>query len=154
MGKDIEVQRRRKGAPPTGRADAPQRETGGSPGGGGFGSPPGGGFPRPSGGMPSRGRQIGGCGSILFFIVIIAFYLLLAVQATSYSMKRMSRTAWRRVHLTSFAAFWLVSLHGAAAGTDATSPWYRVFSVAAIAIVMLLGIYRVLTPRRRRAATA
>jgi hypothetical protein len=26
--------------------------------------------------MPSRGRQIGGCGSILFFIVIIAFYLL------------------------------------------------------------------------------
>jgi hypothetical protein len=26
--------------------------------------------------MPSRGRQIGGCGSILFFIIIIAFYFL------------------------------------------------------------------------------
>ena len=76
MGKDIEAQRRRKGAPPTGRADAPRRETGGSPGGGGFGSPPGGGFQRPSSGMPSRGRQIGGCGSILFFIIVIAFYFL------------------------------------------------------------------------------
>lgn len=77
MGKDnIEAQRRRKGAPPTGRADAPRRETGGSPGGGGFGQPPGGGFPRPSGGMPSRGRQIGGCGSILFILIIVAFYIL------------------------------------------------------------------------------
>lgn len=77
MGKDnIEAQRRRKGAPPTGRADAPRRETGGSPGGGGFGLPPSGGFPRPSGGMPSRGRQIGGCGSILFILILVAFFIL------------------------------------------------------------------------------
>jgi hypothetical protein len=60
---EIEAQRRRRGAPPTERAEAPRRETGG-----------GGGFPRPSGGMPSRGTQIGGCGSILVVIIIIAVY--------------------------------------------------------------------------------
>jgi hypothetical protein len=62
---DIEAQRRRRGAPPTERAEAPRRETGGS----------GGGFQRPSGGMPSRGTQLGGCGSILVFIIIIAIYI-------------------------------------------------------------------------------
>jgi hypothetical protein len=78
MGKEtIEAQRRRKGAPPTGRAEAPRRETGGGQsGGGGFPSSSGGGFQRPSGGgFSTRGKQVGGCGSILVFIVIIAIYI-------------------------------------------------------------------------------
>ena len=68
---DIEVQRRRKGTPPTGQAEAPQRESGGSGGGGfgGFGGSSGGGF-------STRGKQIGGCGSIVVVIIIIAIYLL------------------------------------------------------------------------------
>ncbi len=70
---EIEVQRRRKGEPPTGRADAPRRETGGGQGGG-SGFPSGGGF-RPSGGIPTRGRQVGGCGSILLLIIVAAFYI-------------------------------------------------------------------------------
>lgn len=77
MDKDnIEAQRRRRGAPPTGRADAPRRDTGGdSSGGGGFQSP-GSGLPRPpgGGGFSTRGKQVGGCGSILIFILIIAVY--------------------------------------------------------------------------------
>src|SRR5512143_996528 len=69
----IEVERRRKGSTPAGRAEAPQRETGGGQYGGGSDLPPGGGFP--SGGGPSRGRQIGGCGSILLVIAVIAIYI-------------------------------------------------------------------------------
>src|SRR5690606_30560724 len=78
MGKDsIEARRRRRGAPPTERADAPRRETGGgSSGGGGF-QIPGGGLPRPpgGGGFSTRGKQVGGCGSILIFLVMIAIYM-------------------------------------------------------------------------------
>ncbi len=67
---DIEAQRRRKGAPPTDRADAPGRDTGSSQGG------MGGGFQPPSGGFSRRGKQIGGgCGSILVLLIIVAIYL-------------------------------------------------------------------------------
>ena len=76
---NIEAQRRRKGAPPTGRADAPRRDTGGSSGGGGgFQSPSGGGYQPSSGGrgFSTRGKQVGGCGSILVIIVLVAIYIL------------------------------------------------------------------------------
>ncbi len=74
----IEVQRRRKGSRPTGRAEAPRRDTGGSqgemPSGGSFSS--GGGFPRPAGGIPTRGKQIGGCGTILILLLVVGYYLI------------------------------------------------------------------------------
>jgi hypothetical protein len=73
---NIEAQRRRKGAPPTGRAEAPRRDSAGGPGGGGGFPSQGGGFPRPSGGgFSSRGRQVGGCGSILVVLLVIAFFI-------------------------------------------------------------------------------
>jgi len=69
MGNDnFEVQRRRKGAPPTERAEAPRRQTG-SPPPGGPGSPP------PRRNFSTRGRQAGGCGSILIMILVIGFYI-------------------------------------------------------------------------------
>ncbi|MBK9925582.1 MAG: hypothetical protein IPP66_09850 [Anaerolineales bacterium] len=75
---NIEAQRRRKGATPTGRAEAPRRESGGGQGGGGgFSSSSGGGFQSPSGGgFSSRGKQVGGCGTIVIVIIFIAFFFL------------------------------------------------------------------------------
>jgi hypothetical protein len=71
MGNDsIEVQRRRKGEGPVGRAEAPRRESGGGPSGG-----QGGGFPS-FGGMPSRGGRIGGCGTIVVILLLIGYFLL------------------------------------------------------------------------------
>jgi len=75
MGNDsMDVQRRRKGEGPVGRAEAPRRETGGAPSGGPTGGQ-GGGFPS-FGGLPSRGGQIGGCGTILVILLIVGYYLL------------------------------------------------------------------------------
>ncbi|MBI3173477.1 MAG: hypothetical protein HYZ25_07150 [Chloroflexi bacterium] len=62
----IEVQRRRKGQPPSGRAEAPRRDFGQG----------GGQSPRPFSGGPGRGVQLGGCGSVVLLLVVIAFYLL------------------------------------------------------------------------------
>jgi hypothetical protein len=77
MGNDsMDVQRRRKGSEPVGRADAPRREGGGQ--GGGF--PPSGGN-RPSfGGLPSRGGQIGGCGTVVLLLIVAGYYLLTGGQ--------------------------------------------------------------------------
>ena len=62
---------------------------------------------------------------------VIAVWMLAAVELTSLARSRISNQVWRRVHLLSFGAFVLASLHFAAAGTDAASP---------VAIVGLLGV--------------
>ncbi|HWR64801.1 MAG TPA: clostripain-related cysteine peptidase, partial [Bellilinea sp.] len=79
---EINVQRRRKGEKPTGRAVAPRRRDtgggqGGSSGGGMGGSPFGGGGG--GGGLftPTRGK-VGGCGSIIALIAIVVLYLFLS----------------------------------------------------------------------------
>ena len=69
----IDVDRRRKGSGPVGRAEAPRRDSGD----GQFGGLPPSGGNRPSfGGMPVRGGAIGGCGTIIVIILIVAYYLL------------------------------------------------------------------------------
>lgn len=70
----IQVDRRRKGSGPVGRAEAPRRDSGGGS------LPPAGGHPsggnRPSFGLPTRGGQIGGCGTVVVLLLIVGYYLL------------------------------------------------------------------------------
>ena len=66
---------------------------------------------------------------------VLAAWLLVAVELTSLAMKHLPRKFWRVVHLTSYVAFWLTSLHAAFAGTDATSWLYRGGAAASIIAV-------------------
>ena len=86
---------------------------------------------------------------------VLAMWLLVAVELTSLAMKRLPRTFWRAVHLSSYMAFWLTSLHAAFAGTDTTSWLYRGGAVASILTVVWALMYRVANRRAvRRAARA
>ena len=78
---------------------------------------------------------------------VVAAWLLVAVQVTSLALRRLPRSAWRAVHLTSYAVFWLTSMHAAFAGSDRTTLLYRVTAVAAIVAVAWATLYR-LTNRR------
>jgi hypothetical protein len=78
---------------------------------------------------------------------IVALYILLTVQGTSLAMKRLPRRLWRWVHFTSFGLFFTAAIHGAYAGTDATSMWYRAGSVAVILTAMVVALYRIMTKR-------
>lgn len=80
---------------------------------------------------------------------VLAMYLLVAVEVTSLMMRRIPRRSWKRVHQSSFVLFLLATLHGAFAGTDATSLVYRWFSVALIVAVIFLTIVRVLAGGRK-----
>ena len=80
---------------------------------------------------------------------VLATWLLVIVQATSLGMKLLPRSVWRRIHLTSYLAFFLTSLHGTLAGTDATNLLYQGASIAALAAVIFTTLYRVMTRRRR-----
>ncbi len=80
--RQINADRRRKGEGPVGRADAPRRDTGSSGGfqpSGGSGSTGGG--PRPnysgsSGGGFSSGTRLGGCGTVIVIILLVAYFVL------------------------------------------------------------------------------
>ena len=85
---------------------------------------------------------------------IIAFWLVIAVAVTSLAVKRLPRRWWRGVHLASYARFWLTSIHGALAGTDASRPLYITTSSVALVAVVVAVSQRILSSdwqRRRRA---
>lgn len=81
---------------------------------------------------------------------IVAMYLLAAVEITSLMMKRLPRRWWKRVHLASYALFWTGLIHGITAGTDAGNPLYVGGSVAAVLLVLVLTVQRILTQRALR----
>lgn len=90
---------------------------------------------------------------------IVAMYLIVAVQISSWLRGRLPRRLWRGIHLVSYPALWLVGIHGLQAGTDAKHQWVRtgvMVIVGLVAFVTLMRIYMGSGSRRRagRAAAA
>jgi predicted ferric reductase len=90
---------------------------------------------------------------------IVALYLIVAVQVSSWLRGHLPRRLWRGIHLVSYPALWLVGLHGLQAGTDAKHQWVRtgvMVIVGLVAFVTLMRIYMGSGSRRRagRAAAA
>ena len=63
-------------------------------------------------------------------IGILAFWMLVAVQATSLMIKKMSRVAWRRVHMLSYLVFATSVVHALSAGSDIGTRLFTGFSMA------------------------
>lgn len=83
---------------------------------------------------------------------VVAMYLLVAVELTSLAMRRIPRRFWRWVHLTSFGSFWLATLHGVTAGTDAGNPILWLAYLVTASVVLFLTVFRTLAdPRSGRA---
>jgi len=69
---------------------------------------------------------------------VVSLYLLLAVEITSLLRSRISHRTWRGVHYASFALFVTATIHGLAAGTDATRAVAVI--VAALCALMVLTL--------------
>ncbi len=82
---------------------------------------------------------------------VISTWILVVVQITSLARKRLSRRVWRKIHLLSYGSFFLASLHGTFAGSDASNGLYQATSLAALAAVIFTTTFRILTFRRRPA---
>jgi DMSO/TMAO reductase YedYZ heme-binding membrane subunit len=80
---------------------------------------------------------------------VIAAWLLAAIELTSLAMKRLPQRVWRAIHLTSYAAFWLTSLHAALAGTDRSQWLYQLTAAASIVAVAWALTYRLTTGRAK-----
>lgn len=83
---------------------------------------------------------------------VVAMYLLVAIQVSSWLRNRIPRRWWRGIHLLSYPVLWMVAMHGLRAGTDADVTAVRYGVIGIIGLVAFLTLVRVFTvgPRRRR----
>lgn len=78
---------------------------------------------------------------------VVGFWMLAAVQATSWMMKKLPKQLWRVVHMASYVAFVMVTWHAITAGTDASSRWYGALTVAMVALATAFATARLITLR-------
>jgi len=85
---------------------------------------------------------------------IFATYILVAVQVTSWLMRRLPRKLWHRVHILSLPMFVMATVHGFLAGTDRSNALVQwVVFVVMLGVMFLLAI-RMLSPSRAARADA
>jgi len=84
---------------------------------------------------------------------ILAFYLLLAIEATSLLMRRLGRGFWHAIHLFSLVVFVAITIHALSAGADADVPFTLAFAVGSSVLVAGLCVARVVLRHSRRRAT-
>lgn len=83
---------------------------------------------------------------------ILSMWLLVAIELTSLAKRHLSRRVWRGVHLSSYAVFWLTSLHAAYAGTDSSTTMYKLGAGASVVAIAWSLMYRISHRRGLRRA--
>ena len=83
---------------------------------------------------------------------IVALYLLVAVQVSSWLMKRIRRRLWHAVHLMSFLLFASATVHSFTAGTDRHNRLVQWLALSGGAFVFFLVLFRALAPRKAQLA--
>jgi len=81
---------------------------------------------------------------------VIAFYMLVLVQLTSWIMKWLPKKLWHTIHLLSYVLSILVTVHGFKAGTDSTNIVFFTVAVAVLAILAFTLLARVLQGRAKK----
>lgn len=83
---------------------------------------------------------------------IVAFYLLVAVQVSSWLMKHIRRKLWHTIHLTSFGLFVMATIHSFTAGTDRGNRLVQWVALTGGALVFFLVLFRLLAPKKAQLA--
>lgn len=78
---------------------------------------------------------------------IAGFYLVLLTSASFSWRKRLGHHWWQRLHLLTFVAYILVTVHGLTAGTDSGDPGMMHLYASSGLLVLFLTNYRLLAAR-------
>lgn len=81
---------------------------------------------------------------------VLAFYLLVVIQVSSWATKWLPRALWHAVHLLSYVLFVMVTVHGFMAGTDSSNIVFFTIAVAFIAILAFAFGVRLLQGRAKQ----
>lgn len=84
---------------------------------------------------------------------IVATYLLVAIEVTSWLMRRLPRRFWHTIHLSSFLLFIGASVHGFQAGADRATLLVQWLALTGGTLLLFLVLFRLFAPRRARGAS-
>jgi methionine sulfoxide reductase heme-binding subunit len=89
---------------------------------------------------------------------VLTLYLLVLVALSSWARRLLSARLWHLLHLVSYVAFVLVTIHGLLTGVDSQTPWMLGVYTGSSALVVLLTLGRIYfaaqAARERRARSA
>ncbi len=81
---------------------------------------------------------------------VVCTYLLVAIQLSSWAMRKLSRKLWHTIHLSSFAVFIGSTVHAFQSGTDAMNTFLQWLAFTGATLVLFLVLFRLMAPRRQR----
>ena len=84
---------------------------------------------------------------------IVSTYLLIAIQTTSWAMRRLPRRVWHRIHLLSIPMIATATVHGFLAGTDRGNDVVQWGAFVVLVVVVFLLAVRVISPSRSARST-
>jgi len=77
----------------------------------------------------------------------LTFWIILMVSA-SFAIKRfIGHRVWKTLHFSSYIAFFLATLHGLTAGSDAENMGFRLIITLCVSLVLAFSAYRLLKVR-------
>lgn len=84
---------------------------------------------------------------------VVAFYMVVAIQITSWLMRKMPRRIWHMAHLLAYPLFVVGTVHGFQSGADRANKLVQWVALLVIELVFGLTLFRALTytPRKRKA---
>jgi sulfoxide reductase heme-binding subunit YedZ len=85
---------------------------------------------------------------------IIAGYLAALLGLSFYARRKIGVALWRKLHRATIVVWALGIMHTLGAGTDAPSPWLRLFLLASSAPVVFLALVRFLPGGSRQTQAA
>jgi DMSO/TMAO reductase YedYZ heme-binding membrane subunit len=89
---------------------------------------------------------------------VLTLYLLVLVALSSWARRLLSVRFWYVLHLTSYVAFILVTIHGLLTGADSQTPWMLGVYTGSSALIAFLTLGRIYfaaqAARERRARSA
>lgn len=85
---------------------------------------------------------------------VLSMYVLVAVQATSYLRRRLSKRVWHGVHLLSYGLVWGATVHAGMAGTDTSNRVYEALAIVLTFLAMIATIVRLVWPGKHVTANA
>lgn len=81
---------------------------------------------------------------------VLSFYVMVAVQATSYMRRWLTKRMWHGIHLLSYGLVWGAAIHAGMAGTDTVNRAYQVLALVLSMIAVAATLVRVVAPGKRR----